>query len=239
MREAGSKTRLIVLSINRDQNTIRELFRSGADGYVLKDGPCVTFLTQLTTYATAENILTPLLRREEADNKDKKPDPLASLSRREYEVFSLLVDGVRPKDIAKSLEISPKTVDTYRASVMRKLEIEGVAGLGGSPLNEISTFRRVKSPIDMAKFFNILAASVGSGLVLGASIRLGEALGSKLKAGMPKSAGNGRNPFGLPNLPGAAIPILCFRRSSTGWTTFQGKDVAGVFTFRRVSRGEC
>jgi hypothetical protein len=47
----------------------------------------------------------------------------------------------------------------------------------------------------MAKFFNILAASVGSGLVLGASIRLGEALGSKLKAGMPEPAGNGPQPL--------------------------------------------
>lgn len=46
----------------------------------------------------------------------------------------------------------------------------------------------------MAKFFNILAASVGSGLVLGASIRLGEALGSKLKAGMPEPAENGPQP---------------------------------------------
>jgi Skp family chaperone for outer membrane proteins len=43
----------------------------------------------------------------------------------------------------------------------------------------------------MAKFFNILAASVGSGLVLGASIRLGEALGSKLKAALPEPAQNG------------------------------------------------
>lgn len=47
----------------------------------------------------------------------------------------------------------------------------------------------------MAKFFNILAASVGSGLVLGASIRLGEALGSKLKAGMPEPAGTGPQPL--------------------------------------------
>jgi hypothetical protein len=46
----------------------------------------------------------------------------------------------------------------------------------------------------MAKFFSILAASVGSGLVLGASIRLGEALGSKLKAGLPEPAGNGPQP---------------------------------------------
>jgi DNA-binding CsgD family transcriptional regulator len=36
---------------------------------------------------------------------------------------------MRPKDIAKILEISPKTVDTYRANIMRKLEVDGIAGL--------------------------------------------------------------------------------------------------------------
>jgi two-component system response regulator DegU len=129
VREAGSKTRLIVLSINRDQNTINELFRSGADGYVLKDGPSRHIFDAINYVRDGGQYLTPLLRRETQDNKEEKPDPLASLSKREYEVFSLLVDGVRPKDIAKSLEISPKTVDTYRANVMRKLEIDGVAGL--------------------------------------------------------------------------------------------------------------
>jgi DNA-binding CsgD family transcriptional regulator len=64
-------------------------------------------------------------------------------------VFNLLVDGIRPKDIAKQLEISPKTVDTYRAKLMRKLEINSIAGLvrfamtrgmraNGKPDSEIS-----------------------------------------------------------------------------------------------------
>jgi DNA-binding CsgD family transcriptional regulator len=56
-------------------------------------------------------------------------DPMALLSKREFEVFSFLVDGMRPKNIAKILEISPKTVDTYRANIMRKLEVDGIAGL--------------------------------------------------------------------------------------------------------------
>jgi hypothetical protein len=53
----------------------------------------------------------------------------------------------------------------------------------------------------MGKFFSILAASVGSGLVLGASIRLGETLGSKLKAGLPEPAGSGPQP--VPPSPSA------------------------------------
>jgi DNA-binding NarL/FixJ family response regulator len=54
---------------------------------------------------------------------------MSHLSKRECEVFSFLVDGVRPKDIAQLLKISPKTVDTYRANIMRKLEVDGIAGL--------------------------------------------------------------------------------------------------------------
>jgi len=131
VKEAGSKTRMIILSINRDQSVIRELFRSGADGYVLKDGPSRHIFDAINYVRDGGQYLTPLLRRDslDKDKKEEAADPVGSLSKREYEVFSLLVDGVRPKDIAKSLEISPKTVDTYRANIMRKLEIDSIAGL--------------------------------------------------------------------------------------------------------------
>jgi DNA-binding NarL/FixJ family response regulator len=129
VRQAKSQTRLIVLSISRDENIIRELFRSGANGYLLKDGPARHLFDAINYIQDGGQYLTPLIRRESIDNKRDKRDPLALLSKREYEVFSFLVDGIRPKDIAKMLEISPKTVDTYRANIMRKLEVDGIAGL--------------------------------------------------------------------------------------------------------------
>jgi len=56
-------------------------------------------------------------------------DPTAALSRRELEVFTYLVKGMRAKDIAQLLRISPKTVDTYRASLMCKLGVHDIVGL--------------------------------------------------------------------------------------------------------------
>jgi DNA-binding NarL/FixJ family response regulator len=56
-------------------------------------------------------------------------DPVEQLSSREYQVFQLLIEGVRAKEIASRLSLSPKTVDTYRASLMRKLDIHDLAGL--------------------------------------------------------------------------------------------------------------
>lgn len=129
VRQARVETKLIVLSITRDEATIRELFRTGADGYVLKDGPARHLLEAINYIRDGGQYLTPLLRRETIENSKDKKDQMALLSKREFEVFTFLVDGMRPKDIAKLLEISPKTVDTYRANIMRKLEVDGIAGL--------------------------------------------------------------------------------------------------------------
>lgn len=129
VRAEGGTTRLIVLSIVRDDSVIRELFRSGADGYVLKDGPARHLFDAMNYALDGGQYLTPLLRRETAGTPGETRDPLSQLSKREFEVFTFLVDGIRPRDIAKMLDISPKTVDTYRANIMRKLEVEGIAGL--------------------------------------------------------------------------------------------------------------
>jgi DNA-binding NarL/FixJ family response regulator len=129
VRQAKSETKLVVLSVSRDASVIRELFRSGANGYVLKNGPSRHLFDAINFIQDGGQYLTPLIRRESIDTKTQKKDSFALLSKRECEVFSFLVDGIRPKDIAKMLEISPKTVDTYRANIMRKLEIYSIAGL--------------------------------------------------------------------------------------------------------------
>jgi DNA-binding NarL/FixJ family response regulator len=129
VRQAQSETKVLVLSITREESMIREVFRCGANGYLLKDGPARHLFDAINYVLDGGQYLSPLIRREVFDSKEQSKDPLTLLSKREQEVFSYLVDGIRPKDIAKLLDISPKTVDTYRANVMRKLEVNGVAGL--------------------------------------------------------------------------------------------------------------
>jgi DNA-binding NarL/FixJ family response regulator len=129
LRQLKVPTKLIVLSINRDELIIEELFRAGANGYVLKDGPARHLFDAISFIRDGGQYLTPLLRRESPEKALERKDPISQLSKREYEVFTFLVDGMRPKDIAKMLDISPKTVDTYRANIMRKLHVDGIAGL--------------------------------------------------------------------------------------------------------------
>jgi DNA-binding NarL/FixJ family response regulator len=132
LRANGSAAKLLILSISRDENAVMDALRAGADGYLLKDGPSRHLLDAISFVRDGGVYVSPLLRGVGLFTKAERSapeDPLASLSPREMEVFSYLVNGLRAKDIADLLEISPKTVDTYRAGLMRKLNVHDLVGL--------------------------------------------------------------------------------------------------------------
>jgi DNA-binding NarL/FixJ family response regulator len=132
LRANGCKAKLMILSISREEGTVMESLRAGADAYLLKDGPGRHLLDAINFVKDGGVYVSPLLRGAGLftnSEKTRPEDPLASLSPREMEVFSYLVNGLRAKDIADLLEISPKTVDTYRASLMRKLKVHDLVGL--------------------------------------------------------------------------------------------------------------
>jgi DNA-binding NarL/FixJ family response regulator len=132
LRAAGCAAKLIVLSISREEPTVMEALRAGADAYLLKDGPSRHLLDAINFVRDGGVYVSPLLRGAGLFTKSEKgraEDPVGCLSPREMEVFSYLVNGLRAKDIAGLLDISPKTVDTYRASLMRKLKVHDLVGL--------------------------------------------------------------------------------------------------------------
>jgi DNA-binding NarL/FixJ family response regulator len=132
LRASGSNTKLMILSISREETAVMEALRAGADAYLLKDGPSRHLLDAITFVREGGVYVSPLLRGAGLFTKAERSapeDPLAQLSPREMEVFSYLVNGLRAKDIADLLDISPKTVDTYRAGLMRKLNVHDLVGL--------------------------------------------------------------------------------------------------------------
>jgi len=132
LRALGFTGKLLILSFSQEEPSVMEALRAGADGYVLKDGPFRHLLDAMNFIREGGVYLSPLLHGAGifGHGQGRLPsDPLASLSPREMEVFQYLVNGLRAKDIAELLEISPKTVDTYRASLMRKLNVRDLVGL--------------------------------------------------------------------------------------------------------------
>jgi DNA-binding NarL/FixJ family response regulator len=133
LRAAGSAAKLMILSISRDESLVMEALAAGADAYLLKDGPSRHLVDAFNFVRDGGVYVSPLLRGAaiftRGEKKAAPENPLSALSPREVEVFSYLVNGLRPKDIAELLDISPKTVDTYRAGLMRKLNVHDLVGL--------------------------------------------------------------------------------------------------------------
>lgn len=133
LRAAGVKTKLMILSISRDESLVMDALAAGVDAYLLKDGPSRHMVDAVSFVSDGGVYVSPLLRGAglfaRGEKKAVPQNPLSVLSPREIEVFSYLVNGLRPKDIAELLDISPKTVDTYRAGLMRKLNVHDLVGL--------------------------------------------------------------------------------------------------------------
>ena len=132
VRQLELPTRLVVLSIRNDRKTVLETLRSGASAFVLKSGGAAELLEAFAQVLRGGVYVSPSIELNKVFlpvRRSESQDPLATLSTREHQVFRFLIEGMRAKDIAARLALSPKTVDTYRASLMRKLDIHDVAGL--------------------------------------------------------------------------------------------------------------
>lgn len=129
------KCRVLILSMYDNQEYVLEAVRSGAHGYLLKDTAADDLATAIRSIHSGEAFYSPpiaakLAAAVKGDFSDKDDTgELASLTTREREVLRGIARGLTNKDIATQLGISPRTVETHRESLMRKLGIRHVAGL--------------------------------------------------------------------------------------------------------------
>jgi DNA-binding NarL/FixJ family response regulator len=132
VRQSGSPSKFLVISTQHDRKTVVDTLRAGANGFLLKSDPAPRLLEALEFVLGGGVYVSPQLKVTEIFTPPRSTSLRTSfeaLSRREHQVFSMLVEGLRAKEIAARLDLSPKTVDTYRSSLMRKLNIHTVAGL--------------------------------------------------------------------------------------------------------------
>lgn len=132
VRRAGITSKIVILSMRRDRKTVIEALRSGANGYVLKSDPASCLLDALDEVLGGSIYVSPQLKLADIFSTSENAPPqklYEQLSAREHQVFTLLVDGLRSKEIADQLDLSPKTVNTYRSNLMNKLNIHDLPGL--------------------------------------------------------------------------------------------------------------
>lgn len=122
--------RIVFLSVHTGPAFVLRALRAGASGYVLKDSAAHDILDAIRAVGAGRRYFSPdvaqALRESEGPGEGliARPDPLEQLSLRERQVLQLVTEGMTNHQAAELLNISVKTVETYRSRVMSKLGIE-------------------------------------------------------------------------------------------------------------------
>lgn len=128
IRERNPKIAVVMLSMHSNREHIARAFGAGAAGYVLKDAASAEVVLAVRSVAAGKRYLSRGLEPSLAE-VDGAASPIASLSIRERQVLQLVVEGKSSAEIAKLVYLSPKTVETYRSRLMKKLGVADVAAL--------------------------------------------------------------------------------------------------------------
>ena len=132
IRERRPETHVIILSMYSNRVHVLRALQAGATGYVVKKSAAKEVVDAIRTVHRGGRYLSRELADsviDQAVQKTASEDPLERLSSRERQVLQMLAEGHAIADIASTLSLSPKTVETYRARMMEKLEIHDFANL--------------------------------------------------------------------------------------------------------------
>jgi DNA-binding NarL/FixJ family response regulator len=122
----GQPTKVLVLTSHEEERSLLAVLEAGGSGYVHKTKAEDDLIEAIRTVARDEVFLYPtatrlLLQGYRRAEERGEANPVEELSEREREVLVLTAEGYSSSEVGKKLFLSPKTVDTYRARIMKKL----------------------------------------------------------------------------------------------------------------------
>ena len=134
LRKTVPEARILILTMHDDESYLRQALREGASGYVLKKAADNELVAAIHSVMRGELYVHPSLTRSLLDNilpdeEAASDNPWETLSEREREVLLLVARGHTSTRIGEQMNLSPKTVETYRARGMEKLGVRSRAAL--------------------------------------------------------------------------------------------------------------
>jgi DNA-binding NarL/FixJ family response regulator len=133
--QISASTRVIILSMHSTTEHIFQALQAGARGYLLKESAGIEVVNAVRAVHAGRRYLSQKISDTVIDDYVSQREfaeargPLAHLSSREREVLQLVVEGRSSAEVAEILSLSPKTVETYRSRLMRKLGIGDLPAL--------------------------------------------------------------------------------------------------------------
>lgn len=135
IRSISPETKVLVLTMHKDEDSLRQAFVAGANGYLLKEDVAKALFAALESIRKGEIFVSELLGVELKDawvrifRENRGIPDMDVLTAREIEVLKLIAEGRSNREIAELLFISARTVDHHRARIMEKLRLKGTAEL--------------------------------------------------------------------------------------------------------------
>jgi two-component system, NarL family, response regulator NreC len=133
LHEVLPDTKVLVLTMHEEQEYVIHMVRAGASGYLLKDSASEELIDAVKALAAGKTYYSQyaasVLASQYGQPTESWADPYKNLTKREREVFHLIIEGKTTKDIARSLDISVKTAENHRGKVLDKLDVANAAEL--------------------------------------------------------------------------------------------------------------
>lgn len=134
LAHAHPAAKIICLSMHSDREFILEALRAGAVGYLLKASAFQELVQCLQSVVDGRTYLSPAVAQIVVDACVRSPvssstDSPISFTPRERQVLQMLAEGQSAKEIGKTLNISHKTVHTFRSQIMSKIGVDNLAEL--------------------------------------------------------------------------------------------------------------
>jgi len=124
--------KVIAFSSFDDSNYVKQLFRSGAKSYLLKNSDKHTIVKAIETVMEGEEFMDESIKKillEESLTGHRRSIFEVPLTKREKEVLQHIAEGLSNQEIAGKLFISLRTVETHRLNLHQKLDVKNTAGL--------------------------------------------------------------------------------------------------------------
>ena len=125
--------RVLMLSMHTTEDFVRRALKAGADGYIVKDSAPLELKLGIEAVMRGESYISPRVSRQLLSGLTGGGTPTESsmeaLTPRQREILQMIAEGRSTKEIAFTLEVSAKTVESHRAALMERLGIRDVAGL--------------------------------------------------------------------------------------------------------------
>ena len=125
LRRDFPKLKIVIISMHSDELFPQRLIKAGANAYLTKDSGIQEICHAIQEVMESRNyICTEVAQKLALVNTGSNGSPFKSLSKRELEVLSLMIKGLKVADISDQLCLSPKTVSTYRYRLLGKLSVQ-------------------------------------------------------------------------------------------------------------------